>query len=330
MKITVVIPTRNRADLLKSTLSSLLNQTLPSSEFEVIVVDNGSTDNTSQVAESFSSQIQVRCIHEPRPGLHRGRHAGWLASKTDYIVYADDDIEAFPTWLQTIVDVFDSNEKIAMVGGKNLPKFQSTPPFWITEMWNKPHPLGKMMADLSILDFGNNAMEFHPMYIFGCNFSVRKSILDKTKGFHPDGMPFDMIEYRGDGETFVAEWVNSNGYLAYYHPGASVYHVVTNERLTREYFFKRRYTQGISDAYTALRSGEKTKSPIQGGLKYKLKILLGIEQIKLLAEIKKELSQTEFDKQLKLSYQNGFNFLTGNYKNRPEIKEWIHKENYIE
>ncbi|MFM1999345.1 MAG: hypothetical protein RL204_1292, partial [Bacteroidota bacterium] len=87
---------------------------------------------------------------------------------------------------------------------------------------------------------------------------------------------------------------------------------------------------GISDAYTALRSGEKTKSPIQGGLKYKLKILLGIEQIKLLAEIKKELSQTEFDKQLKLSYQNGFNFLTGNYKNRPEIKEWIHKENYIE
>lgn len=330
MKITVVIPTRNRADLLKSTLNSLLNQTLGRNDFEVIVVDNGSTDNTPTVVESFQDQLQVRCIYEGRPGLHRGRHAGWLASKTDYIVYADDDIEAFPKWLETIVSVFDSNNLIALIGGKNLPKFQAAPPFWITEMWNKPHRFGRMMADLSILDFGEKEMEIHPMYIFGCNFAVRRIILEKTSGFHPDGMPFELIEYRGDGETYVAEWAQANGYIAYYHPNASVYHVVTKERLTQEYFFKRRYTQGISDAYTMLRAGKSKQKFKSSGLKYKLRVLLGFEQIKMLFDLKHELSRTEFDKQLEISYQNGFDFLVGNYKHRNEVKEWIHKENYLE
>jgi hypothetical protein len=69
---------------------------------------------------------------------------------------------------------------------------------------------------------------------------------------------------------------------------------------------------------------------MNSGLKYKLRVLLGFEQIKMLFDIKHELSRTEFDKQLEISYQNGFDFLVGNYKHRNEVKEWIHKENYLE
>jgi glycosyltransferase involved in cell wall biosynthesis len=249
MKLSVIIPTRNRAGLLEKTLNSVISQTFPRSDFEVIIVDNGSTDNTKIVAENYKGQIKnIFYFYEESPGLHIGRHKGLKESKSDILVYADDDIEAFPAWLEGIWESFQ-DENVVLVGGKNLPLWETEPPYWIYEMWMNTNEYGHALAYLSVLDFGDNVMEIDPNYIWGCNFSVRKQIVLDANGFHPDGFPQYMIKYRGDGETYISQYVKRNNYKSIYNPKASVYHFVPKNRLTIDYFCKRAFNQGISDSF---------------------------------------------------------------------------------
>jgi glycosyltransferase involved in cell wall biosynthesis len=255
--LTVIIPTRNRAIFLKSVLKSLELQTYPKDLFEVLVIDNGSADNTKQVVESARQQlVNLHYFYEPTPGLHVGRNLGMKMAKSDILVYGDDDIEAFPTWLEGISDAF-RDEEVMLVGGKVLPKFEVPPPLWIQQMWNKNKQGFRSIVFLSILDLGDEIMIINPLYIYGCNFSVRKSVLNETDGFHPDAMPDELIRYRGDGESYVSRYIKQKGYKAVYHPKASIYHSIAAARLTRAYFCRRAYLQGISDSYSILRNGAK-------------------------------------------------------------------------
>lgn len=253
--LSVIIPTRNRAALLQMTLQSLLSQTLPRDSFEVLVIDNGSTDKTKQVAESVGQKLgNVRYFYDSTPGLHVGRHLGMKMAKSDILVYADDDIEAFPSWLEAIADSFH-NQNVVLVGGKILPKFEADPPDWIMEMWRENIYGKRILGYLSILDLGNLITTIDPSYVYGCNFSVRKSILDKTQGFHPDSMPEELIRFRGDGESYVSRYIEKMRHKAIYHPNASIFHIVPASRLTESYFCRRSFLQGISDSYSLLRQG---------------------------------------------------------------------------
>lgn len=255
MSLSVIIPTRNRAKYLKDALDSITKQTYPAHLFEVIVSDNGSTDNTKQIVESFNQNIMnLLYYYDPTPGLHVGRHLGMRMAHSDILAYADDDIEAFPTWLETIAENF-KNPEVVLVGGKNLPKFESVPPQWIQKLWEKDNDDNRYLGYLSIIDLGNARKEINPSHVFGCNFSVRKSILLEAGGFHPDAMPEDMIRFRGDGESHISRFIEKKRYKTVYHPKASVYHNVPKERLTEKYFCKRAYRQGISDSYSCLRNG---------------------------------------------------------------------------
>lgn len=254
MKLSVIIPTRNRSELLKKTLSSILSQTMSLDDFEVIVVDNGSTDNTRYIVESFNDQIKnLRYCFDKTPGLHVGRHRGLKESKSDILVYADDDIEAFPEWLEGIWESF-LDQSVALVGGKNLPQWEEEPPYWIYEMWMNVNEYGHALGHLSILDFGDKIIEIDPGYVWGCNFSIRKSVLLNAGGFHPDAFPQDMIMYRGDGETYISDYIRKSGLKALYNPKASVYHLVPRARMTIDYFCKRSFNQGISNSYSEIRN----------------------------------------------------------------------------
>jgi glycosyltransferase involved in cell wall biosynthesis len=184
--------------------------------------------------------------------LHIGRHRGLKESKSDILVYADDDIEAFPSWLEGIWESFQDAD-VVLVGGKNLPVWETEPPYWIYEMWMNINEYGHSLGYLSILDFGEAIREIPPDYIWGCNFSIRKSILLEAGGFHPDGFPQEMIQYRGDGESAVSEYIRKKGYKTIYNPSASVYHFVSRNRMTLDYFCKRAFNQGISDSFAEIR-----------------------------------------------------------------------------
>jgi glucosyl-dolichyl phosphate glucuronosyltransferase len=251
--LSVIVPTRNRAALLEKALRSLLAQTLSPLDFEVIVIDNGSTDNTVDVVGLMRKiQGNLHYFKEPRPGLHAGRHKGFVEAHSNLLVYADDDIEAFPTWLEAIRNSF-KDEDVVMVGGKCLPKFEAEPPEWLNAMWS-PNAAGeRILGYLSVIDLGDDTKPVNPYYVFGCNFAIRRSILFEAGGFHPDGMPQELIHFRGDGESYVANYIQSKGYKALYNPLASIYHWAPESRMTTEYFCRRAYNQGISDSYTTIR-----------------------------------------------------------------------------
>jgi glycosyltransferase involved in cell wall biosynthesis len=316
MHLSVVIPTKNRVAMLDELLKSILSQTLVPDKFEVIIVDNGSEDQTKVVWESYRSQIKyLNYVFENRPGLHNGRHTGLRAAKGDILVFADDDIRALPTWLEGIAEAFEK-KNVMLVGGKCLPLFNSQPPLWLDQLWQKQNPAGRILPVLSLLDLGDSIKEISPNYVFGCNFSIRRHILLEAGGFHPDAMPPELIRYRGDGETHVSQFVRKKGYQTLYHPKASVYHSVSNERMTEHYFCKRSYAQGISDSYTQLRNG---------GFKYHW-MTLTLKSIKHLPALYSDRRGA----QVFSAYLKGYYFHRREVRKDPELKEWVHRKNYLE
>jgi glucosyl-dolichyl phosphate glucuronosyltransferase len=254
ISLSVIIPTRNRANFLEGVLLSITKQTYKGELFEVIVADNGSTDKTKEICESYIDRIKnLHYYYDAIPGLHVGRHLGLKVAASEILVYADDDIEAFPTWLEGIAESFKEKD-VVLVGGKNLPKFEVNPPDWIIEMWKKNKKGERTLGYLSILDLGDEIKDISPFNVFGCNFSIRKNILLEAGGFHPDAMPQELIRFRGDGESHVSRFISKKGYRTIYQPKASVYHSIPSDRLTEEYFCRRAYNQGVSDSYAQLRN----------------------------------------------------------------------------
>lgn len=252
LKASVIIPTRNRAATLDVCLDSLQLQTLPADAFEVIVIDNGSTDATSQITQRHRTALQLRYEYVPEPGLHVGRHVGMRLASSDTLVFGDDDIVAEPTWLNSIDEAFQ-DASVALVGGNNHPLFEAPPPPWLTRWWGMPTANGHAISHLSILDMGEGQFDIDPGWVWGCNFSIRRASLLSAGGFHPDAMPTDQLRLRGDGETSVSDAIRKAGLRARFHSGASVAHRVSVARMSADYFERRSYAQGISDSYTDLR-----------------------------------------------------------------------------
>jgi glycosyltransferase involved in cell wall biosynthesis len=331
MKLSVIIPTRNRSKLLEITLQSLLAQSLHSEFFEVIVVDNGSEDNTSKIVNSFNKSLKnLRYFLKSEPGLHVGRHLGCLKAESDILVYADDDIEAFPTWLQAIKESFD-DEAVALVGGKCLPKFESDPPEWLNRMWSPNMKRERLLGYLSVIDLGDDAKFITPYHVYGCNFSIRRSVLLEAGGFHPDSMPQELSHFRGDGETYISEYVKNRGYKAFYNPLASIYHYVPTERMTNEYFCRRLYNQGISDSYTAIRNANTINRKTMTPPSYSVQILKEwFKSLSLYLKGKGALAREEaaLHRNFTVAYKAGYDYHQKIVAETPELLSWVLKSDY--
>ncbi len=252
--LSVIVSTRNRGEYLKDTLVSIKNQEFPEEQYEILLIDNGSTDNTKEIVKTLndSGGKKIAYFYEEKPGLHHARHRGAKESKGEILVYTDDDIIAERRWLCEVLNSFQK-EEIALVGGKILPQWEAPVPDWIDLFWETGDE-GRYLVALSLLDLGDKPKIIPPRYVWGCNFALRKVILYECGGFHPDALPEELICYRGDGESGLTESVFRRGYKIFYNPLAVVYHRIPPERMTIEYFCKRAFNQGISDSYTAIRN----------------------------------------------------------------------------
>jgi glycosyltransferase involved in cell wall biosynthesis len=326
LTLSVIIPTRNRADFLEIALESIGQQSASKDRFETLVIDNGSTDHTRAVVDKIRGKISnLKYFHEPQPGLHSGRHRGLRESMGDVLVYADDDIRAMPSWLSTLSEVF-ADPRVAMAGGNNYPDFLGAVPAWLERLWARPVYGGQMIGQLSILSLPEGRREMDPLLVWGCNFSIRRQVLLDAGGFHPDAMPKEHSWFRGDGETHVSQYVKDNGLRCIFDSGASVYHAVTPERMTIAYFRQRAFNQGISDSYTALRKSSRPSrvtawmrlSRMQ--LAKRLRGLLGREfENSVLEQVNAEQMR---------GYIEGFRYHQRLYFEMPEVRDWVDQPNY--
>lgn len=322
--LSVIIPTRNRSALLEKAIKSIILQTYPSENFEIIIVDNGSTDETRSVVHSQKHNFHnLTYIYEPKPGLHVGRHAGLTIAKGEILVYGDDDIEAFPTWLEGIAESFN-DPAVVLVGGNNLPRFECTPPAWIEKLWQN-NPLGMTIVVYSLLDLGDDVKEISPYYVFGCNYSIRKRVLLEVGGFHPDSMPEDLLKYRGDGESAVSLAILKRGYKTIFNPKASVYHWVPKSRMTFEYIYKRGYAEGISNSYIKIR-----KRGHQNLINYFRAISFFITRkssVKILKTLRKNVSPNDI---FTNGYLDGYLYHQREAYHNRELFEWVLQPVYYE
>src|SRR5476649_902045 len=127
MKISIIIPTHNRSDLLKNVIESVLELT-DETEFEFVIVDNNSTDDTKAVAESFGGHAKY--VFEKCTSFTKARSTGAENATGDILLYLDDDVVVNPGALKNIVKIFSEYPDCGVIAGKILPRYLEQPPKW--------------------------------------------------------------------------------------------------------------------------------------------------------------------------------------------------------
>src|SRR5690606_12357256 len=133
--LSVVISSYNRCQLLERALGSLREQVPGTPEFEIIVVDNNSSDSTGAlVAAMRQDDDRIHYVLERQQGLAHGRNAGVAVARGPLIAFTDDDVRVSPDWVREIVRAFERYPEAWFIGGRVLPEWPSPPPRWLTPL----------------------------------------------------------------------------------------------------------------------------------------------------------------------------------------------------
>jgi len=232
MNLTVILCTYNGEQSLPSTLESLAGQVLAeSTQWEVLIVDNNSTDRTRQVVEEFCRQHpgRFRYLFEPKQGKSFALNLGLREAQGDVIAFTDDDVTMEPSWLQYLTACLGNGEW-AGAGGRTLPECGFVRPDWMG--LESRHA----MAPLAIFDMGPEAKQFQ-VAPYGNNMAFRREVFEKHGGFDTGlgpcaGSP--RPQKNEDSEFGVR--VLAAGERLRYEPSAVVYHHIPPSRLRKEYF----------------------------------------------------------------------------------------------
>lgn len=136
LRLSIVVCTYNRADLLVDCLESLVNQDVDPESYEVIIVNNNSTDKTLEVVDRFAKKYpNIRTVQELNQGLSHARNRGWREARGKYVAYIDDDAKASPDWCKRILNTFSTvTPTPAAVGGQIFPYYETLPPAWFSTL----------------------------------------------------------------------------------------------------------------------------------------------------------------------------------------------------
>jgi glucosyl-dolichyl phosphate glucuronosyltransferase len=321
--LSVIVPTRNRASLLARLLRSLRDQTLAPAEFEILVVDSGSADNTREIAAQAQVELKnVRYFFIAVPGLHAARHLGMEKAASQVLVYADDDIRAAPTWLESVSESF-TDPQVALVGGRILPEFETVPPPWVDDLWRE-NAWGRFLSLYSLSDCGESRKNIDPTYVWGCNFSIRKEWLSRLGGFHPDAMPEHLLRFRCDCELGIARRIRELNLKAEYNPGALVFHFLSKERLSLEYLYARSYNQGISNSYSHVRAATSFRRSGKDTVRSWLSLPARLARLFSTSSRRKY----RLRRIVRKGERAGYRFHQGEVSRDPELKKWVLQETY--
>ena len=241
--ISVIVATRDRATLLKGTLEALCGQVSPGCPVEIIIVDNGSVDQTRQVVETAAAQSRIPIVYltEPRPGKSHALNTAAAHAQGDLLVFTDDDVLPSPKWLAAYAQAF-SETGADYAAGRILPLWEKTPPRWLT-----PDQHGVVAAS----DGGPRRLFLQGVQDWvmpiGANMAVRRHVLDRVGGWNPDlGKLKDSLR-TGEDHEFALKMLAA-GFAGVYEPEACARHRVPAERLRLAYFFRWCYSNGRIEA----------------------------------------------------------------------------------
>ena len=240
--ISVIIPTYDGLDMLRKSLPTWFAQTLPTEEFEIIVVDNRSTDDTRQYVESLLPEhSHLIYLYEHKPGATNARHAGAHKAKGEYLVFADNDGLFNPECLAEILKVYYANKECAAVACRIEIQWDGEEPEWIA-------PYKYLLGQL---DYGDEVSYSLKYYLNGGLMSVRKDVFERLGGFNPDLIGPYLI---GDGDLGFVNKLHKENALIGWTPKAHMWHMqLVSKHGSKQGIALHYYNNGIADSYAICR-----------------------------------------------------------------------------
>ena len=241
MKLSIIIPTHNRAKQLSVVLESI-KQLLGETSFEVVVVDNNSNDKTPEVVKSYSNFVKY--VFEENTAFTKARMTGAENSSGKYFLYLDDDVILNKGSLSKLIEIFERNPKCAIVAGKVSPLFEETPEKWTIECQKIFNVWSLFDSEThTFLNKGSQEVDS----ACGPMMAIRKSVFFEVGGFPPDIIGVETNNqkktfkklYIGPGDYGLCYKIKKAGYNILYDPLVSVLHVIPLFRLKIEFFRSR-------------------------------------------------------------------------------------------
>jgi len=250
LNITVAICTWNRARILDQTLRSLAAVDVPPGvEWELIVVNNNSSDDTAEVIAGHKKRFPLRSLDEGRQGKSNALNRAAEAAVGEWILWADDDVLFDPLWMRSYADAILANRGASFFSGRVSPYFETPPPNWIREGWRH------LRNVYAVREFGDRPFPIGEIgeAPFGLNWAVRAEV-QKRYTYNPDLGRIGSRRLTGE-ETEVIASMMDDGHGGFWIPAARIRHVIPPERMTlkyvRSYFFglgqSRRRMKGVPE-----------------------------------------------------------------------------------
>jgi GT2 family glycosyltransferase len=246
IQVSVVIGTYNRAHLLEDTLKALASQEVPDSlKWEIVVVDNNSADTTAQVVAAFSktTATPVRYVFEPQQGLSHARNRGIKEARGSILAFSDDDVLPAHDWIAQLAAAIDRWNAHG-VGGRILPRWETSPPRWLTEDRH-------LLSLLAIMDFEASRLLALPLeaqpQVWGANMAFRRELFESVGEFDPRLGVVGKKLFRGE-ETGLINRALELGLKIAYDAAPTVFHRIGPDRMRKAYFRKLMFDDGQTEA----------------------------------------------------------------------------------
>lgn len=236
--LTVLLATRNRAQILREVLDAFVKVQSPASGWKLVVIDNGSTDQTAQVIAAFAHRLPLQSVSEPELGKNFAVNRGLALAEGDLVVFTDDDAFPHTDWLVQLRKASDAHPEYAMFGGVIVPRWEVSPPDWVRWI-DDPGP---------VYTITNPSWKEGPVdavLVFGPNMAVRNGVFEAGASFDPCMGPRG-TSYPMGSETELLVRLERQGYKAWHVQNAVVEHFIRKEQMEKSWVLQRavRYGRG--------------------------------------------------------------------------------------
>lgn len=249
--LSVIICTYNREKYLYNVLQSLAENTCPTDRYEIVLINNNSTDHTETECMRFTSDypaVAFRYFLEEQQGLSYARNRGVKESTGDILIFVDDDALVNSVYLQTYADFFATHPEIDAAGGPIIPRYETCEPDWMSP-YTKALVTGYKYLGNAVREFPRND------YPGGGNAAYRASVFEKVGPFNVDlGRKGNSLI--GAEEKDIFDKMISLGMRFYYLPTAILYHLIPEKKLSEDYFDRLTLSIGKSERIRTLRIGK--------------------------------------------------------------------------
>lgn len=258
LDVSVIIATYNRAEFLRQTLETLVLQDFPSGTWEILVINNRSTDNTEEVVHEFMAKHSlIRLVREEKQGLSHARNRGIGESLGRITVHLDDDVLLEPHWLTTMVAPLqnDKDRKIGVLGGRTINCFPEDKRLKWAVWFRRSNPYSETLCQL----------HESPFPIGGGNLAVPHFIYDEVGDFKTELGRNGSIMLCGEDTEFI-DRVWQAGFEIWYNGPAKLLHQIPASRLTFASIYNHCYHYGRSSVIRKISSKTAANQPVMGYL----------------------------------------------------------------